>query len=142
MGRFSTSQALAAFRAQGRNMTAQRMAVFQALECAEGHPTAEGLHGRIRRAVPGIALKTVYAILHELADLRLVAPLPLPGGATRWEQNTTPHGHLVCDRCRRVVDLPVDPTVLMPLVRQAARGFDVRSASLIVHGRCNTCARG
>src|SRR5579864_9556074 len=68
LGRFSTNQAVAAFRARGRNITAQRMAVFQALERAEGHPTAEGLHGRIRRAVPGIALKTVYAILHELAE--------------------------------------------------------------------------
>lgn len=140
VGRFSTNHAVAAFRAQGRNITAQRMAVFQALERAEGHPTAEELHGRIRRTVPGLALKTVYAILHELADLRLVAPLPLPGGATHWEQNTTPHGHLVCDACRQVVDLPVDPTVLMPLVRHAARGFDARGASLIVHGRCRQCA--
>ena len=139
MGRFSTSQAVAAFRAQGRNITAQRMAVFDALEHAEGHPTAEGLHTPLRRAVPGLALKTVYAILHELADLRLVVPLPLPGGAIHWEQNTTPHGHLVCDACRRVVDLPVDPTVLMPLVRHAARGFDARGASLIVHGRCEQC---
>ncbi|HEV2359245.1 MAG TPA: transcriptional repressor [bacterium] len=140
MGRFSTNQAVAAFRAQGRNITAQRMAVFQTLENAEGHPTAEELHTRLRPAVPGLALKTVYAILHELADLRLVAPLPLPGGATHWEQNTTPHGHLVCDTCRRVVDLPVDPTVLMPLVRHAARGFDATGASLIVHGRCRECA--
>ncbi|HET7265877.1 MAG TPA: Fur family transcriptional regulator [bacterium] len=142
MGRFSTTQAVAAFRAHGRNITAQRMAVFRALERADGHPTAEGLHGRIRRAVPSIALKTVYAILHELARLRLAAPLPLPGGAVHWEQNTTPHGHLVCDTCRRVVDLPVDPTVLMPLVRNAARGFDVHGASLIVHGRCGACAKG
>lgn len=118
------------------------MAVFHSLEHAGGHPTAEELHTGLRRTVPGLALKTVYAILHELADLRLVVPLPLPGGATHWEQNTTPHGHLVCDTCRRVVDLPVDPTVLMPLVRQAARGFDATSASLIVHGRCDQCAGG
>ena len=115
------------------------MAVFHALEHAEDHPTAEALHTQLRGTVPGLALKTVYAILHELADLRLVAPLPLPGGATHWEQNTAPHGHLVCDACRRVVDLPVDPTVLMPLVRRAARGFDPSGASLIVHGRCDQC---
>ena len=140
MARFSANQAVAAFRAQGLSITGQRMAVFAALERVDGHPTAEELHGRIRHTVPGLALKTVYAILHELAGLRMVAPLPLPGGATHWEQNTTPHGHLVCDTCRRVVDLPVDPTVLMPLVRHAARGFDARSASLIVHGRCERCA--
>jgi len=116
------------------------MAVFRALEASHGHPTAEAVHTRLRRAVPGLALKTVYAILHELTALRLIAALPLPGGAIHWEQNTAPHGHLVCDTCRRLVDLPVDPTVLMPLVRRAARGFNPRGASLIVHGRCEQCA--
>lgn len=116
------------------------MAIFHALEQVEGHPTAEDLHSRLRGTVPGLALKTVYAILHELAELRLVAPLRLPRGATHWERNTAPHGHLVCDRCRRVVDLPVDPTVLMPLVRRAARRFNPRTASLIVYGSCARCA--
>lgn len=139
MGRFSTKQAVAAFRARGRNITAQRMAVFQALEHAEGHPTAEELHAHLRVTVPGFAQKTVYAILHELAEFRLIEPIPLPVGATRWEPNTTPHAHLFCDLCRRVQDLPVDPTVLMPLVRRAGRGFDPRGASLIVHGRCDRC---
>ncbi|HLW46160.1 MAG TPA: transcriptional repressor [bacterium] len=137
MGQFLADEAVAAFRAEGRNITAQRIAIFRALERAEGHPTAEELRG----AVPGLALKTVYAILHELADLRLLAPLRLPRGATHWERNTAPHGHVVCDRCRRVVDLAVDPTVLMPLVRRAARGFTPRTASLIVHGWCAQCAR-
>jgi Fur family transcriptional regulator, peroxide stress response regulator len=140
VGRFTATEAVAAFRAQGRHITAQRMAVFQALEEAGGHPTAEDLHVHLRGAVPGLALKTVYAILHELADFQLVAPLRLPRGAMHWERNTAPHGHLVCDTCRRVVDLPVDPTVLMPLVRRAARGFNPKGASLIVHGRCERCA--
>lgn len=140
VARFSTVQTVAAFRAQGRSITAQRMAVFHAIEEAEGHPTAEELHTRLRDVVPRLALKTVYAILHELAELRLLAPIPLPMGAMRWEPNTAPHGHLFCDACRRVVDLPVDPTVLMPLVRRAGRRFDVRGASLIVHGRCDRCA--
>jgi Fur family transcriptional regulator, peroxide stress response regulator len=139
VGHFSADEAVAAFRARGRNITAQRIAVFHALERAEGHPTAEELHNRLRDAVPGLALKTVYAILHELADLRLVAPLRLPRGATHWERNTVPHGHCVCEGCRRVVDLAVDPTMLMPLVRRAARGFTPRTASLIVHGWCAQC---
>ncbi|HLJ61337.1 MAG TPA: transcriptional repressor [bacterium] len=140
MARFSTSGAVAAFRAQGRSITAQRMAVFHAIEDADGHPTAEELHTRLRDRVPRLALKTVYAILHELAELGLLAPIPLPVGAMRWEPNTAPHGHLFCDVCRRVVDLPVDPSVLMPLVRRADRRFDVRGAALIVHGRCDRCA--
>jgi len=142
VGRFSATEAVTRFRARGRSITAQRMAVFRALERAEGHPTAEELHAALRDAVPGFALKTVYAILRELADLELVEPIPVSLGATRWEPNTDPHGHLVCDECRRVLDLSVDPTVLMPLVRRAGRRFDLRGASLIVRGRCDRCARG
>jgi Fur family transcriptional regulator, peroxide stress response regulator len=140
VARFSTGQTVAVFRAQGRSITAQRMAVFHAIEEADGHPTAEELHTRLRDVVPGLALKTVYAILHELAELGLLATIPLPMGAMRWEPNTAPHGHLFCDACRRVEDVPVDPTILMPLVRRAGRRFDVRGASLIVHGRCDRCA--
>jgi Fur family transcriptional regulator, peroxide stress response regulator len=140
VGQFSADEAVAAFRARGRSITAQRMAIFHVLERVEGHPTAEALHRQLRDAVPGLALKTVYMILHELADFGLVAPLRLPRGATHWERNTAPHGHFVCERCRRVVDLPVDPTVLMPLVRRAARGCSPRTASLIVHGWCGQCA--
>lgn len=142
MGRFSTTGAIAKFRSRGRSITAQRMAVFRALERAEDHPTAEELHTALRDLVPGFALKTVYAILRELADLELVESIPVSLGATRWEPNTDPHGHLVCDNCRRVLDLPVDPTVLMPLVRRAGRRFTLRGASLIVHGRCDRCAGG
>jgi Fur family peroxide stress response transcriptional regulator len=117
------------------------MAVFRVLEHAEGHPTTEELYSRLRETVPGVARKTVYAILHELADLQLIEPIPVSMGATRWEPNTAPHGHLICDACQRVQDLPVDPTVLMPLVRRATRRRDLRGASLIVHGRCDRCAR-
>ncbi len=98
-GAFSTGQAAAAFRVHGLKVTAQRMAVMSALEQARDHPTAEELHAHLRIAVPGLALKTVYAVLHELAQLRLVEPIPMSVGATRWEPNTAPHAHFVCDNC-------------------------------------------
>jgi Fe2+ or Zn2+ uptake regulation protein len=73
--RFSTAEAVAMFRGEGRSITPQRMAVFGALERAEGHPTAEELHLRLRNSVLGLALKTVHLILHELASHRLIEPI-------------------------------------------------------------------
>jgi Fur family peroxide stress response transcriptional regulator len=139
MGRFSTTEATATFRARGRKVTPQRAAVFAALERAREHPTAEELHAELREAVPGLALKTVYAILHELASFRLVEPIPLYGSATRWEPNTIPHAHLVCKVCGRLVDLPIDPTVLLPLARRTGRRFHMSRPSMLVQGRCDRC---
>ncbi len=128
-GRFSAEHAVAAFRARGRKVTVQRLAILRALEQAEGHPTAEELYARLRAAVPGLALKTVYAILHELAALRLAQPIPMPASATRWEPNTAPHAHFVCGTCNRLLDLPVDPTVLR-----------MTRTLLLVYGQCDQCA--
>ncbi len=140
MGRFSQDKAVETFRARGRKITAQRMAVLQVLERAEDHPTAEELYERLRDAVPGLALKTVYAILHELAALSLVEPIAMPTGATRWEPNTAPHAHFVCDTCSGLVDLPVDPTVLLALAQRSSRRFRMTRAVLFVHGRCDHCS--
>jgi Fur family transcriptional regulator, peroxide stress response regulator len=126
-------------RARGRKVTAQRMAVFHALEGAEDHPTAEDVYARLRSAVPGLALKTVYAILHELAALRLVEPIPMSARATRWEPNTAPHTHFVCDVCGRLLDLPVDPTVLLSVARRSNRRVRMTRTLLLVHGQCERC---
>ncbi len=42
-------------------------------------------------------------------------------GATRWEPRPTPHAHFVCDDCSRLVDLPVDPTILLALAQRSSR---------------------
>lgn len=139
MGRFSTTQAIEVFRAGGRKVTAQRMAVFGALERTPGHPTVEELYAGLRNEVPGLALKTVYAILHELSALRLAEPIPVPAGATRWEFNTTPHAHFVCDACGRLVDLPVDPTVLLPMAQRSRRHLSMSRPLLLLRGTCDRC---
>ncbi len=115
------------------------MAVFGSLESAKGHPTVEELHAGLRGVVPGLALKTVYAILHELSALGLAEPIPLPVGATRWELNTTPHAHFVCDRCGRLVDLPVDPTVLLPMAQRSRRHLSMSRPLLLLRGHCDRC---
>lgn len=141
-GAFSTAQAAAAFRAHGLKMTAQRMAVMSALEEARDHPRAEDLYASLRSAVPGLALKTVYAVLHELAQLQLVERIPMSVGATRWEPNTTPHAHFVCDCCGRLIDLPVDPTVLLSMAQRSNRRLRMVRTVLLVHGRCDRCSDG
>lgn len=88
--------------------------------------------------MPTLSLRTVYAILHELAAIGAVQTLDLGTGSTRYDPNPRPHHHAVCARCGRVLDVRVDaPAVVLPADQQ--QGFRVRSVDLIFRGVCQEC---
>ncbi|MDQ7830087.1 MAG: Fur family transcriptional regulator [Armatimonadota bacterium] len=129
------------FQARGLRITPQRDLLFRLLEELEGtHPTAETLHLRAARVMPSISLRTVYAILEELAEVGAVRPLELGTGSKRFCTTVTRHHHLVCDRCGKVLDVFVNvgPVEIPP---EQARGFCVTEQSLVFRGVCADCQR-
>lgn len=127
------------FQAAGRRITPQRDLIFRLLaETQAEHPTAEALHVRARRAMPSLSLRTVYAVLEELQEVRAVRPLDLGTGSARFCTNVHDHHHLVCDRCGRVKDvsLPLPPVEIPPGQRA---GFVVKEQSLVLRGLCADC---
>ncbi len=130
------------FEAAGRRITPQRNLLFRLIEEAQvEHPSAESLHRRAAREMPSISLRTVYAILEELRQVRAVRPLDLGTGAARFCTNVTPHHHLVCERCGRVRDVFVaaGPVALPPEQRA---GFLVKEQTIVFRGLCTDCRRG
>lgn len=117
-------------------LTPQRRAVLDALRVSD-HPTAAELLSRVQRRSPGVGAATVYRALSVLVRSGLALELNLgEGGAARYDGNTGRHDHLVCIRCRRVVDI-VQP---QPDLSGAARtGFTITGYALQVHGVCPDC---
>lgn len=121
-----------------RRLTPQRALICRLLEGNELHPSAEALHRRGLVEMPTLSLRTVYAILHELAAIGAVQALDLGTGSTRYDPNPRPHHHAVCARCGRVRDVLMDaPEVALP--RDQQQGFRVRSVDLIFRGVCQEC---
>lgn len=130
-------------REHGLSVTAQRLAIFEALSCSREHPSAEQLHRAVQRKLPSLSLATVYKNLEALKSIGAVAdvnPLheearyeaALPGtGAGR------PHHHLVCTSCKKVRDLH-DGT-LDGLRVADAQGFAVRAVRVQAEGLCPDC---
>lgn len=127
------------FRAAGRKVTPQRHAVFAALHANTSHPTAEAIWGHVRATMPTVSLRTVYQVLHDLAELGEIQTVDLGTGSIRFDPNTERHEHFVCHGCGRVIDVHADTPAGLPGARYP--GFVVDSAQTVFRGRCPDCAR-
>jgi Fur family ferric uptake transcriptional regulator len=128
-----TEKAAGIMRGRGYKATPQRLAVLGAI-AAEQHQSMEGIRGRC----PGVGLVTVYRTLDLLSQLGLVRRLDL-GEGPRYEIAEDHHHHLICEDCGSVAEFEQCPLDLERLP-QMGKGFEVRSHSVEVYGRCASCA--
>lgn len=129
------------FRERGKKVTPQRQAVFSVLDGNAQHPTAEAIHARVSTEMPTVSLRTVYQVLHDLADMGEIHQLDVGTGSSRFDPNLEPHHHLVCDSCGKVQDVHVDVTDVR-LTESDLAGFRVSSTQIIFRGRCPSCRAG
>jgi Fe2+ or Zn2+ uptake regulation protein len=124
-------------RANGQKVTSQRLMVFQAMQGRTDHPGAEDVFLRVRETLPTISRGTVYKILNELVDIGELSQIDVGDGRTRFDPNTSPHIHLRCIECGRLLDLDCDAApVQLPHV---AAGFEILRYNLTLEGRCPAC---
>jgi Fe2+ or Zn2+ uptake regulation protein len=143
-----TSTMLRDLQRAGLKLTPQRIAIVRLFAGNESHPTAQDLFERLRTNFPSMSFATVYNTLDTLARAGLAGIVRLPGrrgGAARFDPNTGPHHHAVCDVCGAVVDItastlaPTQPAITK--LRRAAPGFSVRAVERVYRGLCAQCAR-
>jgi len=134
------SRLLSTLRRHRRRLTPQRALICRLLDGNTEHLSAEALYRRAQALMPTLSLRTVYAILSDLAEIGAIRSLDMGTGSTRYDPNPTPHHHLVCDRCGKVRDalVPVPPIELPPDQR---RGFWPRRVDLVFRGVCGECRR-
>lgn len=120
-------------------LTKQRAAVLRALADG-GHLSAETILRRVRTEMPGVSLGTIYRTLDILRALGLVQAFSHGGDAARYEASLDKHHHLLCSRCRVVLNVRADD--LARIVQDLARKerFDEVDYELTIVGRCQECA--
>lgn len=120
-------------------MTRQRALITQIIREQPVHLTADEIFCRARQRMPGLARGTVYRNLKLMETAGEITRLEMPDGAYRYDRTTQPHGHLYCDGCGTLQDLP-----LAGLQRELEHrlGTSVRSYQLTVHYLCPACQGG
>ena len=84
----------------------KREAILSCLRSTDTHPTAEWVHAQLRTEYPDISLGTVYRNLAMFKEQGLITSLGTVNGVERFDANTEPHVHFICNACHRVDDLP------------------------------------
>ena len=116
-------------------------AVYAALAATKLHPSADTLYRDLQTTYPNISRTTVYANLTKLREEGSVICVGVVDGRERYDANTRPHPHFICDRCGAVLDvhgLPEPPS----LDRQAEEKNPIKVSyhELIFRGLCGDCA--
>ncbi|MBQ3062517.1 MAG: transcriptional repressor [Clostridia bacterium] len=118
-------------------LTKQKKAVLDAVMSPADHPTADEIYAIAKVTIPNIGLGTVYRNLNTLCSEGIIRKIEMPGGPDRFDKDISPHDHMVCSECGRVIDFQVDMGDLKDRIEE--RGFKVLSHNVQVVCICDRC---
>ena len=119
----------------------QRNRLLEVLRSTESHPTADWLYEQLKQEFPNLSLGTVYRNLATLVDHGLVKKIHFGSTYDRFEANTHPHYHLICESCGTIIDF--DMPIRGELNHQAEKltSFTITHHSIDFFGVCKTCKK-
>jgi Fur family peroxide stress response transcriptional regulator len=134
---------LEALKKHGFRITPQRIAVLKVLAAGHGHPSVENIYIRVRKDFPTTSLATVYKTVTLLKELNEVLELGFPEGGNRYDGNKPyPHPHLICTKCKKIIDPDLESLAHMTRELVSDTGFKITSHRLDFFGICPDCQGG
>ncbi len=133
---------LASLRRRNCRMTSHRISLLRLISISEGHPTALDLYTQLRKQFPTASLATVYKTLVILKEEDEVFEIDLHGQSRFDGNKPAAHPHLVCIRCKHVLDgdrlrgLDGIDIQIMNLY-----GFEVTRQQQLFYGICPDCRK-
>lgn len=136
-------RAEATLAAAGHKRGGARRAVVELLDGQECALTAVEIEEALRGEQRGVSRASIYRILDELEQLRLVQRVETGQAMVRYERvcgHEEHHHHLVCDECGLV--MPFSDPALESAIETLSERVPLRVAEheIVLHGSCQDCA--
>ena len=134
------NQMLSKLKEHDFRLTPQRLAVIKLLAVSEGHPSVERIYETVRAEFPTISIATIYKTVNLLKQLNEVLELGFPDGSNRYDgNNPDPHPHVICTRCKKIIDPNLGS--LKDLKKEVAKktGFHILNHRVDFFGTCRDC---
>ena len=125
----------------GLAVTHQRQVIFETLTGMHDHPSPEAVYEVVKERIPSISLATVYKNLKTFEEHGLIHEVSPHHGSARFETNAAPHHHLVCLRCKAILDVPASDVGPVRLKKRAPGGFRIQRYNVEMLGVCGACAK-
>lgn len=125
-------------------LTRPRQAAYDIVRAAPAHLSAVRIYDAARARDQRVAHASVYNAPHFLVGAGMIAEVVRPDGTISYDRETSPHDHVVCQRCGRIADVWRTPETSMPrgshdaVKRQTGYTVDRHRVEFI--GICPDCA--
>lgn len=141
------------FAGCGYRMTMPRQVILEVLSGTEKHLSAEDIHLAVRKSYPHVGLTTVYRTLELLADMGVLFKFDFGDRRARYElaeefqAKKGHHHHLVCTRCKRVIDYTEFIDQEKELLEKTEKGlmrkynFSIENHLIQFYGICEQCRK-
>ncbi len=88
-----------------QNFSEKREAVYQVIKNSTNHPCAEWVYEQVKKEYPHISLGTVYRNIAFFVEQGLVRHICTVNNCERFDADTSPHTHFICEICGEVSDV-------------------------------------
>ena len=114
----------------------QRVRVFEYLVKKKNHPTVDMVFKALICEIPTLSKTTVYNTLKLFVEKNIVIVINIEDNETRYDADTSIHGHFKCVQCKNLYDFQFDEENLNI---KAIEGFDFHQTHLYIKGICKNC---
>ncbi len=129
---------LALLREHGGRATQARRLLLAAL-LQPGHHSAEEIAAAVRQQAPDVHLTTIYRNLDELERLHVIDRTYVSHGPATYHLASAAHGHLACESCGSITELPGEAFQTLSDIAMSMHGFAISPSHFAVPGRCACC---
>jgi Fur family peroxide stress response transcriptional regulator len=118
----------------------QRERIYGLLKSTGIHPTASWIYDRLKSEFPGLSMGTVYRNLNILVEQGLIRKIDFGSTFDRYDANTDPHYHFMCERCGSIIDIPTPIDDSLNEMVERTTGLKARRHRIEFYGLCGRCS--
>ncbi|NLW43971.1 MAG: transcriptional repressor [Syntrophomonadaceae bacterium] len=123
-------------RAHGIKPSHHRIKVYEYLVEKRNHPSVDMIYQELVQNIPTLSKTTVYNILNLFLEKGLAVMITIDENETRYDADTSLHGHFRCNNCQGIYDLRLDPAAWE---WESLDGFEINESHLYFKGLCPEC---
>lgn len=113
-----------------------RVKIYDYLQQHKNHPTVDDIFHALSDELVTLSKTTVYNTLDLFVKQSLVTQILIEDNETRYDANTSNHGHFKCLKCQKVYDFEFDlSNVNIPELS----GFETIDYHTYIRGVCDQC---
>jgi Fe2+ or Zn2+ uptake regulation protein len=113
-----------------------RMRIFTYLEEKKNHPSADQIFQDLHKEIPTLSKTTVYNTLNLFLEKGVAIQILSDENETRYDADTSMHGHFQCSNCRQIFDIKMDETEFR---FEELAGYQVFESHFYFKGLCPFC---